>query len=295
MQLSDLIEKYGLKEISKTTKISEENIERLVRKDFAALKRAKALGFLSILGREYGLDLQNLKEEAEKYYVQHEEETKYVHQKPMLEEERSKSILIPLIILGLLAYATWYFLTQFDRKHLSQYLPFAEHTAKMPKVDSDAEVAKSLKIENAVTQPKTHSVASSSKQSAEQMQPEDTQVEVMESDIGTVQTPSKDTTVKPEVIKSQNITIIPEQRLWFGLIDMDSRARKHYTIAEPFAIDVGKKRWLVATSSAPFSLKTATQTIGFNDAREHYLQLDKNGVKRLSKKEYIALGGYSQW
>ena len=291
MQLNDLVEKIGLKEISRATKISEENIECLARKDFTNLKRAKAMGFLSIIAREYDISLQDLKKEVQKYFDQHEEEPKYVHQKPVLEEERSKSKLIPLLILGALAFATWYFLTQFDRKHLSKYLPFVEHASSVPKDDKDADVAESLNIENAVKQ----TYGGKTKQHKELNQPVDTQVEVVESDIDVVQKHPKDMISKVEAAESQSIMIIPEQRLWFGLIDMDSRARNNYTIAEPFAIDVGKKRWLIATSSAPFSLKTASATTSFNDAKEHYLQLDRDGIKRLSKKEYIALGGYSQW
>lgn len=48
------------------------------------------------------------------------------------------------------------------------------------------------------------------------------------------------------------ISIIPVRRLWFGLIDMDTKERKHFSIAEAYQLEVGIKRWLIATSSAPF-------------------------------------------
>jgi len=307
MQLNDLIEEHSIKAISQKTMISEENIESLIQRDFAALKRVKALGFISILERTYGLDLRTLKEDAVAYYEEHEEAPRITLDRPLLEEKRSRSRLIPLIVLGLLAYASWYFFTQYDRKHLAAYLPFSEHSSKQEKTEqakseAPTEVAKSLKIENAIM-PSEHTAVQGEQEKEEerpdQMQPEDTQVQVIQSDIPAAdnrpQEASAETTLNTPESALQSVTIIPERKLWFGLVDMESGERKHYTVAEPFVVDVSSKSWLVATSSAPFSLQAGEETTSFNDARAHYFKIGKHGIERLNKEEYVALGGYAKW
>ncbi len=84
-------------------------------------------------------------------------------------------------------------------------------------------------------------------------------------------------------------------RLWFGIIDMETKERNHFSIDNMYELDVSEKTWLVATSSAAFSLLEFDETKEFNDAKEHYFKIDVNGVEVLSKSDYVALGGWSQW
>jgi len=60
MQLNEILEENTIKGISQKTKISENNLENLLAANFAALKKIKTLGFISILEREYKADLSVL-------------------------------------------------------------------------------------------------------------------------------------------------------------------------------------------------------------------------------------------
>ena len=107
---------------------------------------------------------------------------------------------------------------------------------------------------------------------------------------------SETETAQEEVaIEKKDILILPFSRLWFGLVDMGTKERNHFSIDSPCMLDITEKSWLVATSSAPFSLVGDEETKDFNDAKEHYFKIDKNGIELLTKSEYVALGGWSQW
>jgi hypothetical protein len=263
----------------------------------------KALGFISILEREYGLDLQGLKEEALTYYDQHKDDTGVTLSMLVLEEKPRRSKLIPLMILGLIAYASWYFFTQYDRKYLAAYLPFSEASATQKKSEKEKgkvseEVETSLKLENALPSSGSLKVqaAAENTEQIDDGQPADTQVQVTQSDISEGEAEvSESNTEQASESALQKVTIVPERKLWFGLVDRESGERKHFTIAEPFEVDVSRKRWLIATSSAPFSLNTGEKITSFNDAKAHYFKFDKNGIKPLNKEEYVALGGYAKW
>ena len=126
MQLNDLLEENSTKMISQRTKIAEDNIEYLLNSDFGAIKKVKAMGFISILEREYNIDLSKLKEDALAYYEQYGENESVTIGLPIMEEKQGRSKWLWLIILILLGYASWFFFTQYDQSQIKALLPFNE-------------------------------------------------------------------------------------------------------------------------------------------------------------------------
>ena len=291
MQLSEILEENSVKSISKKTNISEDNLEYLLSSNFSVIKKVKTLGFISILEREYKADLTPMKEEALAYYLDAGEDNRITIGMPALEEKKGTSKLFILIILGILGYASWYFFTQFDKKHLSELIPFIDEQTIEKLVGNSDEVTevfiKETTSEKVVAEVEViqNEVASPSVIETEEVVTET--AEIIESETETVQ--------EEVAIEKREILILPFSRLWFGLINMETKERDHYSIDSPYKLDVTEKSWLVATSSAPFSLVDGEETKDFNDAKEHYFKIDKNGIESLTKSEYVTLGGWSQW
>jgi hypothetical protein len=148
MQLNEILEENTIKGISQKTKISEDNLENLLAANFDALKKIKALGFISILEREYKADLSALREEALAHYSEEKDEHGFTVVLPVDEEKRGKSKLFLVVILALLAYASWYFFTQFDKKHLSELIPFMDEKMTETMVTVTDDTKKEITIED---------------------------------------------------------------------------------------------------------------------------------------------------
>ncbi len=149
MQLNEILEENSIKSISQKTKISEDNLESLVARDFEVLMKTKTLGFISILEREYKADLSALKREALEYYDTHKVEHSVTVSLPIQEDKRGKSKLFLLVVVALLGYASWYFFTQFDKEHLSTLIPFMEEQVNETSiVVQDEEENQDLPIED---------------------------------------------------------------------------------------------------------------------------------------------------
>jgi len=280
MQLNDILEENSIKAISKKTNINEENLEYLVASNFDALKKIKALGFISIIEREYHADLGRLREQALEYYGSSEEVQSITLGLPIVEEKRGKSKFLIFFVFLLLGYASWYFFTQFDKKHLSGLIPFVSENKDIAKEEivDDLSIAKAI-VSNTPIPVESTEVATVKKMADENVTKK-------------TETIAEDSVA---VTSMENVSIVPVGRLWFGLVEMDTKKRDHFSIAEAYELEVENKTWLVATSSAPFSLINAGVTRDFNDAKEHYFKIDKNEIQDLSKEEYVELGGWSQW
>jgi hypothetical protein len=300
MQLNDILEENSVRAISQKTKISEDNLEHLLAKQFENLKKVKALGFISILEREYKADLNALRNDAEEYYSDLNEDRSVMFGMSVAEDKKGSSKFFLFVIFLLLGYATWYFLTQFDKKHLSELIPFIDE-ATIESFIGESENQMSVAEDLSIAKISTSKIVKKEKPIEvvdEVTTPIETEVitddkSVVVAESVTDITPPVD--IETSEMKKNVISIVPVGRLWFGLIDMETNQRDHFSISELFELDVASKSWLVATSSAPFSLHGTDETKEFNDAQEHYFKIDNNGVVVLSKSEYVTLGGWSQW
>ncbi len=124
MQLNEIIEGNTLQSISDKTRLSVENLEKLFAQDFGAFRKVQALGFISILEREYRADLSDLREACYTYFADgsmpessgHPSESadqtprnpSAISEMPMPRRYPSfiKPLLVGLVAIGLL-YAAW--------------------------------------------------------------------------------------------------------------------------------------------------------------------------------------------
>jgi len=115
MQLNEVIEENSIETIAKRTRISVENIERLVNRDFSMMKRVKAQGFISILEREFNIELDSLKSECRDYFSSHPSElfdaSLVISAVPEDRGTRGGLIskILMLLVLFVVAYGAWSF------------------------------------------------------------------------------------------------------------------------------------------------------------------------------------------
>ncbi len=106
------LRKIGLKEVSNKTFINLDNLKALLDKDFAQLNRTKALGFIQILQREFGVDLQELKKEYLKFdngYVKPKEHPQKIESRDRDEEKPKKFLLYLLLAIAAILAAYFFF------------------------------------------------------------------------------------------------------------------------------------------------------------------------------------------
>ncbi|WP_457603221.1 hypothetical protein [Nitratifractor sp.] len=119
MQLNEILEEHTLESISERTRIPVENLESLVHGEWDRLKKVQALGFISILEREYGADLSDLRQECRNYFDSQrppERRISVASEEVVHREGHPLSkFLILLILLGL-AYGSWYFFVAQNRE-----------------------------------------------------------------------------------------------------------------------------------------------------------------------------------
>lgn len=137
---------YSLETISQKTNITIENLQKLANKEWDKFKRPHALGLISIIEREFKVDLSDLKEEALEYYNSHQ--SKELERPIDLVDaatisgggSRWVNNLITVITLCALGYAGWYYFV--DHKGSNTTEQNSTHTKGM--FDNTIDKAKEL-------------------------------------------------------------------------------------------------------------------------------------------------------
>jgi len=125
MHLSELREQYTLDELSQKTLISPKNLEALFDEEYALLTKTKTLGFLSILEREFHVDIKDMKQNALQHFGQGYTSTTTSTSTVSYKEEEKKRGLgwYMLIVVAVLGYVAWYFLIHTQQKSLHDVMP----------------------------------------------------------------------------------------------------------------------------------------------------------------------------
>jgi hypothetical protein len=317
MQLSELIETHGLRDVSKQTKISTKDLQTLCDQEFEKIARVKTLGFISILERVFKVELTEYREDALDYYNDHAVDNGNISVGiPMEVESKRKSQLLRYVVAVLLIFGLWLFWQKFQEHGLNfkNYLASTQQTEQEPAEDVKAQTPKAeeKKEKPVVTEKKEeHSVEKMSvKELVESFSIEKGEASTEENSsvtapstvqsgvnaTSTVTTGNQNTTTQQQsTTEGVTVMITPKRKLWFGVIHMESKKREHFIKSDPYTFDTTETSWLVATSSAYFSLTSGEEVKVFNDAKPHYFKIDKTGAVELSKSEFVAQGGWRYW
>jgi len=110
MDAINKIKELGLDKVSEKTFINENDLEALLDQNFERFHKTKALGFIQILEREYGLGLGDLREACLKYYESHKSEeepqlfNEYVKPEPPKWKKQLPFIILGIVIAVLMLY-----------------------------------------------------------------------------------------------------------------------------------------------------------------------------------------------
>jgi len=268
MTIEDILKYDDVKAINEKTRISASNIEKLIQKDFSGFKKVQALGLISILEREYGGVFEDLRDSSNEYFNSRIESQ--VAPLNILQENSSAPISskVPMLIIGAILIGAILFLYSY----LNNNQPQQEVAPLVEELNASiAPIGETNTTETNVTEGNlTDANATDSNR---------TLVDI-------------NTTVS-SVAGATNagaVTIVPVKRLWFATFDLVNKKTLDHTMTQPYDLS-NSAGVLVATSVAPFSIKTSNEEKKYSDFKPHYFKISANNANEITKEEFISNGG----
>lgn len=129
MQLDDLIKQERIGNVTKQTHITKAVLERILNREFQSLKRSQVYGVLSILEREYSVDLNEFRNECEEYFQANKtDDNSFVVMETIPKNNHFLLRFVVLLIIVSIVYGGWYFFHSYYNSSANNSDPQNEKT-----------------------------------------------------------------------------------------------------------------------------------------------------------------------
>jgi len=335
MNLNELIDSEGLEVVSEKTNISITNLKKILDLDFEGLNRVRALGFLSILRREYGLELDTIEDSIKSYFIEHSS----IDSEPVLvsmdKEDKNPEFLKWIIIVTILG-GIWYLYSMGKLNKLfsksadtqeTNLTDIEELKSNLNNVSEDnAQKGVIIKQENNETKIEINTVPIANKSTKEQNKiidkdgvkivveipkdksgKEENKTIIISKDAGVVEPPKpsevidSDTTAQGDEVADinqtiTNITINPTHgMLWYGFININTGKKKEFMKDKSTPFDLKGGKWILTTGHGFLDVVSEVKTLSLADRNRHYFYIDNKNIKEITRKEFRRLNHGRMW
>lgn len=268
----DKLKNIGAQTIYETTHISKANIQALIHESFESFSSVQFLGFISILEKEYNVDLSELKQKGLSEIEQnvHDISTDTL----FLDDEHKKSnkSIYIILIFFLTIFTLYFYISNKPKNRIENIEPtmqevlekeIKQDTVEQPTfVEKKNEHTKELGIEKNATKKEITN-----------------EKKIVE---------NKETTTK-HILKIET-----KNKLWIGYIELPSYKKHQQTFQGSLNIDPNKE-WLILTAHGYITLNVDSNLQTFQtNHRLRFLYKDHK-LKQLTLKEFKQLNREKAW
>ena len=263
----------GAQKIHEQTHISHKYVQALLHENFDGMQKVQLLGFISILEREYEVDLTSLRHSAIEHFemssIQTEEEPEYKKELLASSSSDRKKLYIAAVLVLLVLAAAMYFSLQ------SKEDDKASPSANTEEVKSKRVVAE----QNVSTE------AHESKKQA---------VSAVSDENNDTSTLSKEQTKKQQQAERHTFVIFPRTKVWLGIIDLDS-GKKRQTVTSKSVELNASKNYLLSFGHGYIDIDLDGNKTSLKDPKSVKFLYKDGELKKIDNSEFRSYNKGKLW
>ena len=289
----------GAEAISMQTHISPSNIRKLLDGDFEAFSPIQFNGFVTIIEREYDVDLTEWRARFAQSVPEPETPLGEAEHDPFtyVVMAKKKQRLTAAVLTGLLflvIVATYFVLGSGGTEEKIELNNTAIEKAKA----NMATLGNRTVSETAMQAEAIQAARQSDGVEAELMPPaagaeEPAAAGVSGAAAVTVPEPAPAETAKTEAVPS-DFVIRPKTNVWLGLIDVQTHRRETRTTDEPWKLD-GSKTWLIVTGHGYLTLECGDSNSTYTQTGQMLFLYEDGRCRQIDEAEFRSLNGGRLW
>lgn len=270
------LQALGTEKIHERTHISRDKVDLVLTKSFAQIGRVQFMGYISILEREYDIDLSAIKEE----YIQFCQSNPSVLAPKESVILRANSNTKPkwiatgaAVIIGLIA-GGYYLQGTMSSEPNDDLLNLT--TASVQVVETNETNITDMNETNQSTAIPV--VKTETNQSA--VQP--------------IQPAMQQPALSSAVVGGQSTQIVPQFKVWYGMIDLSTGKKMQNITADPIIVDP-TKTWLIVLGHGRVELSSTEGKKVLNDRNTVHFVCENGLFKQITQQEFIERNGGKNW
>ena len=262
-----ILQNIGVQKIHEDTHISRSDAESIIHERYSQLRKVQLLGFISILQREYELDLSSLKNNALAYYKEEEITSKNKSGVFVVAKKTKNSSQIYIVIIAVIFLAAVSISIGFNSKE---------------------DVVEVQSVENKIIQDVKKEIKSQELDINSSLIDENiTKIEklIPEVEIEPVQ---------PEKVELQPFTIKAKSKVWIGYIDVETNKKYSKVVKNKLTLERDRE-WILILGHSYVTIRANGIDYKFSTKEQLRLHYKDGVVNKISLKEFKKLNRGRKW
>lgn len=288
-----ILQDIGAQQIHLDTHISKHHIQALLHQSFEDMNRVQFLGFISILEKEYGVDLKDIEKDGLEQIIEFDEKNHKEHKIFLIPEKKRtyKTIYMLIVIVILIIGAVL---------SISNPLEFInQQQMKIKRLDN-----KVIKTATEEIIPKSKPIKIIDKNitkdlnATKNIELNSTKLIVVK-ELNTTEVKIKKIEVKKVLKEKKSVVkffrILPKSKIWMGYIDLDSFKKNQKVIKNRWSINPSKN-WIIVFGHSNVKIQLNDKTIKEFSGRKRLRLLYKDGkLSKITLKKFKELNQGKKW
>ena len=271
----EALKKIGIQKIHEDTHIAIVHIKAVMNEEYGAIDKVQFFGFLSILEREYSLNLDDLRVKAKEYFKE-QNSNSTSENGVFIVPKKSKKFTQLYILLIIIAFVGVILLTlNFSSKDDKIEVQSVENVI-IQKVKDDI---KSAKVENSISELNSSSIDVNTT-AVQKLKKEELEKVI-----------PKEIVVKKEL---QPFKIIAKSKVWTGYIEVKTNKKYSKIVKDTLSLNRDKD-WLVVLGHSHVTIEANGKKSSFSTNGQLRLLYKDGKVEKISLKEFKKLNRGRKW
>ena len=267
----NVLKELGAQKIHKDTHISKEHMQAILHETFDGLNSVQFIGFISILEREYSIDLSELRAKGIAYFDDISAKSTDTHNVFVVPKRKQNNtrLFVLLVILIFVSFVYYTF------NYLNSITPDIE------KIDN-TKIVNAQKSMKPILEIKQHGSVSDINETNTSV------VDIVASE------PKAVAKIEKIVEKEKTLKLLPKNKVWLGYINMDSNQKYQKIFTQEFALDV-TKNWLLLFGAGNIKLEVNGETKKFASKKNMRFKYVDGELIKINVEEFKALNKGRKW
>ena len=267
--MSDALKKLkdlGAQKIYEDTHIPTGHVQAVLNENYDGLTRVQYFGFLSILEREYGIDLSEERARAAAHYEEQSSAEALADDGIFVVPQKAKKFTLFYVILALIVFlgALYYTLGVANNTNTDKLNAVKNDTAQQQTIEST-----------------TIQKGESDKENAAEM---NTTLPVSETTVAQV----------TKAVEVEPLEILPKSKVWLGYIDVATDKKRQKTFSDEFDLN-GSKEWLLLFGHGYVDVIAGGEKYHFSEKNGLRLHYQSGMLEKISLQEFKKLNRGRKW
>jgi len=258
------LQELGTEKIHERTHIARDKVELILTKSYAEMDKVKFMGFVSILEREYGIDLSDIREEYKAFRAEYDKEIvpakSVILQAPS--SNRTKWLIGGISVIALLVGAGYLFQNSVSKAPQEELMQLSGLAVEV--------------VQNAVEQNLTQEQNATAENEANTTVAEESAPSV------------------PAMKADRTIVIKPVYKVWVGTIDLGSGEKTQTITKDPISLNPSKNLLLVL-GHGRVDIQSGESTQSLQEKNTVWFALENGILKQITKAQFVERNGGKNW